>query len=91
VIQLRLLLPAAAKTEAARYKIAVRMWTGGEAVWSRGGLTMSTVEGKRMVTSFITGDVLGAGAYEIALTTDAADKSADVAAYEVAVRAADHR
>jgi hypothetical protein len=52
---------------------------------------MSTVEGKRMVTSFITGDVLGAGAYEIALTTDAADKSADVAAYEVAVRAADHR
>lgn len=92
VIQLRLLLPQAAKTDSTtRYAIALRMWTGGNVVWSRGGLTMSSVEGKRMVTAFLTGDVLAPGAYEIALTTDAADKSTDVGAYELGVRSVDHR
>ena len=91
VIQLRLLLPAAAKSEGARYRVAVRMWTGGDAVWSRGGLILSTAENKRMVTAFISGDVFAPGAYEIALTTDAGDKSADVAAYEVGVRTPDPR
>jgi hypothetical protein len=87
LIQLRLLLPAAAKAEAPQYRIAVRLWSGGDAVWSRGGLTISTVENTRMVTAFISGDVLSPGAYEIALTTDAADKSTDVAAYELGVGA----
>jgi len=86
VIQLRLLLPASAKSEVPRYRIAVRLWSGGDAVWSRGGLTMSTVDGQRMVTALNSGDVWSPGAYEIALTTDAGDKSADVAAYEVGVR-----
>jgi len=40
-----------------------------------------------MVTAFISGDVLSPGAYEVALTTDVAGTSADVAAYEVGVRA----
>ena len=44
-----------------------------------------------MVTAFISGDVLTPGAYEIALTTDAGDKSVDVSAYEVGVRVADRR
>jgi hypothetical protein len=91
LIQLRLLLPAAAKSEVARYRVAVRMWTGGDAVWSRGGLIPSTTENKRMVTAFISGDVFAPGAYEVVLTTDAGDKSADVAAYEVGVRAPDRR
>jgi hypothetical protein len=42
-----------------------------------------------MVTALISGDVLSPGAYEIALTSNAADKAADVAAYEIAVRPAD--
>lgn len=87
VIQLRLLLPTSARSDVPRYRIAVRLWSGGDAVWSRGGLTMSTVDRQRMVTAFISGDVLSPGAYEVALMTDAADKSADVAAYEVGVRA----
>jgi len=91
LIQLRLLLPASAKSDVPRYRIAVRLWTGGDAVWSRAGLSMSTVENKRMVTTLISGDVLVPGAYEIALTTDAADKSTDVAAYEVGVRSPEKR
>jgi len=87
LIQLRLLLPTSAKSDVPRYRIAVRPWSGGEAVWSRGALTMSTVDHQRMVTAFIRGDVLSPGAYEVALTTDVAGTSADVAAYEVGVRA----
>lgn len=91
LIQLRLLLPSSATADGARYRIAIRMWTGGDAVWSRGGLTTTAVENKRMVTAFISGDVLTPGAYEIALTTDAGVKSMDVAAYEAGVRVPDHR
>jgi hypothetical protein len=88
-IQLRLVLPATAKLPASRYTIVLRTWTEGETIWSRGGLSISTVENMRMVTTLISGDVLSAGAYEIALTSNAADKAADVAAYEVGVRPAD--
>jgi hypothetical protein len=52
---------------------------------------MSTVENKRMVTALISGDVLVPGAYEIAPTIDATDKSVDVAAYEVGVRSPEKR
>jgi hypothetical protein len=89
VIQLRLLLPASAKPQATRYTIVVRTWTEGDTIWSRGGLTLSTVENKRLVTTLITGDVLTPGAYEIALTSNAADKAAEIAAYEIAVRSPD--
>jgi hypothetical protein len=91
LIQLRLVLPPTVKAEGQRYRIAVRQWSGGQSVWSRGGAVMSTVENKRMVTSFISGDVLAPGAYEVALTTDAGDNSVDVAAYEVAIAPADKR
>jgi len=91
LIQLRLLLPATARSDVQRYTIVVRLWSGGDAVWSRGGLAMSTVDNKRMVTAFISGDVLAPGAYEIALTGAVGDKTVDVAAYEVGVRAADKK
>lgn len=91
LVQLRLLLPASEKSDGVRYRIAIRLWAGGDSVWSRGGLTTTTVDHTRMVTAFISGDVLTPGAYEIALTTDAGDKSVDVAAYEVGVRVADRR
>jgi hypothetical protein len=91
LIQLRLILPSSAKSGAGRYRIAIRTWSGGDAVWSRSGLAMSTIENRRMVTAFISGDVLAPGAYEVILTTDAGDKSSDVAVYELAVRAPDAR
>ncbi len=85
-IQLRLLLPPGAEPQSARYTIVVRTWTGGDAVWSRGGLTPSTADGKRVVTAFIAGDVFAPGPYEITLTRNASDTRTEVAAYEVAIR-----
>jgi hypothetical protein len=86
-IQLRLLLPRGHAASAANYVVVVRTWSGGETIWSRGGVRASTVEGRAMVTGFITGDVFASGAYEIVLTRRSPDgKESDVAAYEVAVR-----
>jgi len=85
-IQLRLLLPARAEPQEARYAVLIRTWSGGDTLWSRSGLAATTADNKRMVTAFITGDVFAAGAYEIALTRVVAGASpVDVAAYEVAV------
>jgi hypothetical protein len=84
-IELRLVLGAAPQ-RAKSYAITLRRWSGGEVVWSRGGLEALTVEGKPMVTARITGDVLTAGAYELALTANTPEGSAaDVASYELAV------
>jgi len=86
-IQLRLLLPPGPASRASNYSVAVRAWSGGETIWSRSGLAASAVEGRAMVTAFVTGDVLAPGAYEVALTAVSSDKKiADVAAYEIAVR-----
>jgi hypothetical protein len=86
-IQLRLLLPGRTESPNANYSIVIRSWTGGDTVWSRSGLTMTTVDNKRMVTALITGDVFAPGAYEVALTRIVAGSSpADVASYEVAIR-----
>jgi hypothetical protein len=86
-IQLRLLLPRGQAASATTYVVAVRSWSGGETIWSRGGVRASTVEGRPMVTAFITGDVFASGVYEVTLAKRAPDgKESDVAAYEVAVR-----
>jgi len=86
-IQFRLLLPGRTEPQAAGYTIVIRTWSGGDTVWSRSGLTMTTVDNKRMVAAFITGDVFTPGAYEVALTRTVTGSSpADVASYEVAIR-----
>ena len=86
-IQLRLLLPQGAPPRGSNYSVTVRAWSGGETIWSRGGLPASTVDGRAMVTALVTGDVFAPGAYELALTAVSSDKKiADVAAYEIAVR-----
>jgi len=86
-IQLRLILPPGPASRASNYSVTVRAWSGGETIWSRSGLPVSTVDGRAMVTAFITGDVFAPGAYEIALTAVSSDKKiADVASYEIAVR-----
>jgi hypothetical protein len=87
-IQLRLLLPRGYTPRAGTLAVVVRTWSGGETIWSRGGVRASTVEGRPMVTAFITGDVLAPGAYEVTLTERASDgQEPGVAAYEFAVRA----
>jgi hypothetical protein len=49
-------------------------------------LAATTVDHKRMVTTFITGDVFVAGAYEILLTRMVAGGSpVDVASYDLAI------
>jgi hypothetical protein len=89
-IQLRLLLPGRTESQDdARYAILIRTWSGGDTVWSRNGLAATTVDNKRMVMTFITGDVFAVGAYEILLTrivAVAAGSPAEVASYEVAIR-----
>jgi hypothetical protein len=86
-IQLRLLLPPGPAVRGSTYSVTVRAWSGGQTIWSRSGLAASTVEGRAMVSAFLTGDVFPPGAYEVALTTVSSDnKIADVAAYEIAVR-----
>ena len=79
-IQLRLILPARA-AQNANYAVTIRTWSGGDTLWSRGGLRPSSADGRAMVTALVTGDVLVPGAYEVSLTTASPDgKSVDVAA-----------
>ncbi len=87
-IQLRLVLPSARREPSARYTVALRTWSGGDLVWQRSGLAGSIVDGKPMVTAFVTGDVFGPGAYEVALT---ATSGGEIAMYEVGVRASTGR
>lgn len=86
-IQLRLVVPGRSEPADARYSIVIRKWSGGETVWSRSGLRLTTMEDKRpVVTAFITGDVFAPGAYELALLRIATDTPVEVAGYEVSVR-----
>lgn len=86
VIQLRLVLPPRRPPHAVVYTVVVRTWSGGDNIWSRSGLSLSTVDNRPMVSAFITGDVFAPGAYEIALSgTSAGNKTEDIAAYEIAV------
>ena len=86
-IQLRLVLPPGRPPHASSYAVVVRTWSGGDTIWSRSGLSVSTVDNRAMVTAFITGDVFAPGAYEIALIgTSTGNKTEDIAAYEIAVR-----
>jgi hypothetical protein len=86
-ILMRLVLPAGPPPHASSYAVVVRTWSGGDTIWSRSGLSVSTVDHRPMVTAFVTGDVFAPGAYEIALSgTSASNKTEDIAAYEIAVR-----
>lgn len=85
-IELRLVLPAAAKPYA-RFDVVWRDWSSGLLIWSRGGLAATDIDGRPGVTTWVPGDVLGVGAYEILLTgVTRAGGREDVAAYEVAVK-----
>jgi hypothetical protein len=88
VIALRLVLPRGADARGTSYQITIRNWSDGATVWSRGRLSATEVDGRRVVQSQITGDVLAPGSYEALLTIAATDGSRqDVASYEVTVGA----
>lgn len=92
VIYLRLLLPAGRVSQTPRYAVALRSWSGGSTVWSRGNLPASVVDGKAAVVTLVTGDLLAPGAYEIALTEVAGDGGTqEIGYYEIGVRPSDAR
>jgi len=83
VIELRLVLPSSGKRYTA-FDIALRDWSTGHVVWSRGGLIATTVDRQAMATTFVTGDVFRAGAYELLLSGMTAEgKKEEVASYEI--------
>ena len=86
VIALRLVLPRGANARGNSYQITIRNWSDGLTVWSRGGLSATEADGRRVVQAQVTGDVFTAGSYEALLTIAATDGSRqDVASYEVTV------
>jgi hypothetical protein len=86
VIELRLVLPAAARPHT-RFEVVLREWTTGRLVWSRGGLTPSTVDRQSMLATFVTGDLFRTGAYEVLVSGVGADgQKTEIASYEVAFR-----
>jgi cell division protein FtsB len=87
VIEVRLLLPRGEHSQYARFEVVLRDWSGGDVLWSRGGLVRSAIEGRAAATAFLTGDVLRAGSYELLLSGVTRDgKKDEVATYEVAVK-----
>ena len=87
VIELRLVLPARAEKQFARFDVSWRDWSGGDLLWSRGGMTAAVIDRQAMVTTFLIGDVLRAGSYELLLSGVTLDgRKEEVASYELAVK-----
>ena len=85
-IALRLVLTGAVDARRT-YAVTLRGWSGGPMLWMRGGLAPATIEGRPMILTNITGDLLRSGAYEVGLAAqDGESGSPSVAAYEIAVR-----
>jgi hypothetical protein len=85
-IQLRLLLPRDAPAGLKDFTVTLRNWSTGQALWTRGGVTADTLDRRSVVTAFVTGDVLTAGAYEILLTAGStAGQPLEIATYELSI------
>ena len=83
VIELRLVLASSGK-RFSRFEIALRDWSSGQVVWSRGGVSATTVDRQPMVTAYVTGDVFRPGAYELLLSGRTTEgKKEEVASYEI--------
>jgi len=85
VIELRLVLPSTGTRETA-FDATLRDWSSGQVVWSRGGLTSSTIDRQLMVTTYVTGDLFRPGAYEVLLSGRMVEGPKELAAYEVAFK-----
>ena len=87
VVELRLLLPRGKHSQYARFEVVLRDWSGGDVLWSRGGLVPSAIEGRAAAITFLTGDVLRAGSYELLLSGVTRDgQKHEVAAYEISIK-----
>ena len=87
LIELRLLLPPRSEKQYARFEVVLRDWSGGDVIWSRGGIAPAAVDGRAAVAAFVTGDVIRAGSYELLLYGVTRDgKKDEVASYELTVK-----
>jgi hypothetical protein len=86
VIELRLVLPSSGK----RYRgfdIALRDWSSGQGVWSRGGLIATTIDRQSMVATYVTGELFRRGAYELLVSGQTPEgKKEEVASYEISFK-----
>lgn len=83
VIELRLVLPSSARRYTA-FDIALRDWSTGHDVWSRGGLIATTIDRQSMVTTYVTGELFRPGAHELLLSAQTPQgKREEVASYEI--------
>lgn len=82
-VELRLVLPASAPAHG-MFTVKLRSWTGGDWLWSRGGLAPATADGKPAILARVASDVLAPGPYELILTTSGPSPQ-DVAVYEVSI------
>lgn len=84
LIQLRLVLPAAVRVEAtAPLDLALRDWSSGKVMWTRGNLRPDLVEHRSAVSAYVSGDLLASGAYELVLRNAAGDA---IASYELVIQ-----
>jgi hypothetical protein len=83
VIELRLVLPTSGKRHTG-FDVALRGWSTGRVVWSRGGLQATTIDRQSMVTTYVTGELFRPGAYEVLVSGQTPEgKKEDVASYEI--------
>jgi len=82
LVQLRLLLPPRTPIDRP-FSIALRSWTTGDALWSRGSLRAAEANGKPAVLAMLASEVLQPGPYELLLT--AGNPASEVAIYEVSI------
>jgi hypothetical protein len=83
VIELRLVLPSSGKRYTG-FDVALRDWSTGLVVWSRGGLKAATIDGQSVMTTYVTGEMFRPGAYEVLVSGQMPEgKKEDVASYEI--------
>ena len=86
VIELRLVLPSSDKRYTG-FDIAIRDWSSGQSVWSRGGLIATTIDRQSMVTAYVTGELFRPGAYELLVSGQTPEgKREEVASYEITLK-----
>jgi len=88
IVELRLLMPDAVGDEFKDFRISARDWSTGLVRWSRAGVPLAVVEGRRAIVLYVTGEMLAPGAYELSVTpiSNGTDASEPVASFEVGVR-----
>ena len=87
VVELRLLLPDASRTDLQELKITARDWSTGTMRWSIASVRLATAAGRGAALAYVTGEMLAPGAYELVLAPAGAEgpQPNPGAAYELGV------